>query len=1222
MKGNIMSSNLNRLFRTALLVGGACLTGASYHAVAGVTDLADGPLANATTTTILPNIMFDLDDSGSMNWDYMPDYLRTPNYTTFLKWCRGTDNGNTLVTCEQGDAPYFAAGFNSLYYNPEISYSWPVNSDGTRKALPSTSGSGTAYSATNWTKAASDGYGKQEVDNNSAEFDSSPCGSNCPSLTATGVTNLETGYPERVWCKNSNDVPPSANCKSELEGSVYKYPNSTYTNGKVLKGAPYYYNVSVEWCSGAATSPDQNYGRAGTCQAKKDATFSKVRFFNWSRVNIKSTTTFPTKAASRTDCAAAVCTYTEEMTNFATWYTWYRTRMQMTKSAIGLSFRDVRGVPKTGAALVADPNDENLLHARVGLTAINSSTVLNIANFDSTQKASFYSQLYGSVPSGGTGLRTSLDGLGEMYAGKSTKYTDPVQYSCQRNFTILATDGYWNDSFSDIADVDGATTISRPSRDDLKTASTLADIAYYYYANDLRTGTCSVCTDNVPPSGSNADVDDVAQHQHMTTFTVGLGVDGTLNYDDNYRTSTSGDYFDIKQGTKSWPKPVSGTQTTIDDLWHSAVNGRGTYFSTGDPNALETGMKRALNSIDRTTGSGAAAATSNLQPVSGDNYIYIATYRTQKWDGELSAYQIDLTTGKILPNAIWQSEALLKTKITGNGDSDTRVIYTWDGSKRVPFTATDLSATQLAYFDNKKLSQYGDWNAAQILAATPAAMIKALRGQDRNEDQDRDVSYPTYQRLYRDRDKVLGDIVHSQPVYVKTPPFSFEDADYKTFKTANAGRVSNLYVQSNDGMLHAFDALTGQERWAYIPPTILQDMWHLLDTNYENNHRYYLDGPLSMMDTKVNGVWKTVLIGGFGKGGRGYYTLDVTDPTNPQPMWNYTGAENKNMGYSYGNAFITQLNDTAKTPVAILASGYNNTPEDTLYSGADGKGYVFVVDMATGKAIKTLSTGEGSATDPSGLAKLNVIVTDFTKENTAVGLYGGDLYGNMWRMNPTTAKLSKLVSFGSSKPIMVAPEIAQLEDPSQFAVYFGTGRYLGETDLLDKSSQALYAIKDDGSTTLSDTTKLVEQTTTDSGTTRSFSDKSVDWNLNFGWFATLPDAGERVTIDPQLFNNTVIFSTTVPTASACQPGGYSWLYQLGYLTGNEVQANVPAGQKLTSPIVGMTVATLPNGTSVIYSVTADGKKPEPMTAQGTVGNAGTTPGSLTVKRAMWRELFN
>jgi len=1220
-----MSSNLHRMVHAGMIALGLSLVAAPLVALAAPTDLADGPLANATTTQILPNIMFDLDNSGSMSWDYMPDYVRYGT-NTFYKWCRGPNSTNTLQVCEQGDPPYFAAAFNSLYYNPDVSYTWPVNADGSLKTALGVAGATNYATAAKWVAVPSDGYGIQKIDSTFAEPPgTTSCepwasGGDCPNIAKNASSDLVTGFPERVWCKNSNDVPPSNNCKSALEAGVYKYPDATYKNMKVQYGSPYYYTVSVEWCKTADTTPNQNYGKAGTCQAKQTATFNKVRFFNWNRVDIKSTTSFPTKAVTRTDCAGAVCTYAEEMSNFSIWYSWYRTRMQMTKSAIGLAFRDVRGTPKTGAALVADPDDENFLHARVGLTTINSPVILNVANFDSTQKSTFYSKLYASLPGGGTPLRGSLASVGAMYAGDTSVYADPVQYSCQRNFSILATDGYWTDSYSAIGDVDGASTATYPSKDNLKTASTLADIAYYYYHTDLRPGTCLLCTDNVPPSGSNVDVDDVAQHQHMTTFTVSLGVDGTLDYDENYKTQTSGDYYDIKQGG-TWPKPVSNTLTTIDDLWHAAVNGRGTYFSTRDPNALETGLKRALNSIERSTGSGAAAATSNLQPVAGDNFIYIATYRTQKWDGELSAYQIDLSTGKILTTPVWQAEALLKAKIAATGNSDTRTIYTWDGTKRVLFNATDISATQLAYFDNTKLSQYADWNAAQKAAATPAAMLAALRGQDRNEDQDRDVSYGTYQRLYRDREKVLGDIIHSQPIYVKAPPFSFEETSYGAFKTANANRAANLYVQSNDGMLHAIDAATGQERWAYVPPMVMQDMWRLLDTNYENNHRYYLDGPLSMSDAKVNGVWKTILIGGLGKGGRGYYALDVTDPTNPVPMWSFTADNNKNMGYSYGNGFITKLADTNGTWVAVLASGYNNIPEGSKYSGADGRGYVFVLDLATGNVIRTLSTGVGSTTDPSGLAKLNITVFDFAKENKTIGAYGGDLYGNMWRMNLTTGTMSKVAAFGSSKPIMVAPEVAQLANPSQYAIYFGTGRYLGETDLTDTTAQRIFAIKDDGSTTLTDTSTLVEQTTTTSATSRTFSDNTVDWTNKYGWFATLPDTGERVTIDPQLFNGTVLFSTTVPTASACQPGGYSWLYQLGYLTGNEVQTNAPAGQKVTSPIVGLTVATLPNGTSVIYSVTADGKKPDPTEAQISK-DGGTNNGLLTVKRVMWRELFD
>ena len=1201
----------NKLLRAALALAGLFLTAASLPVTAGDTDLADIPLANATTATILPNIMLDLDNSGSMAWDYMPDYVRYTSTQDFNKWCRGTNTDNyTLVVCEPGDPPYFASGFNGLYYNPDVRYGWPVNADGTPRADLN---GNTSY-GTPWGAVASDGYGIQKIDNSSTQSPStSPCltfavGGSCPTYAKSATINLATAYPERVWCKSSSDTPPSANCKSALDASnAYLYPNSTYKNLKMVYGAPYYYKVGVEWCKTADNSPHQNYGKAGTCQAKKTSTYNKVRFHSWSRVNIKSTTTFPAKAAGRTDCAAAACTYAEEMANFANWYAWYRTRMQMTKSAIGLAFKDIRGTPKTGAALSADPADPTFFHARVGLTTINNPIVLNIANFDADQRTSFYTDLYSISPLGGTPLRSSLDAVGKMYKGTSTTYTDPLQYSCQRNFAILATDGYWNDNYSGVNDPDGAAAVTRPSLDALKTANTLADVAYHYYHTDLRSGTCSgpdVCTDNVPPSGTHKDVDDVAQHQHMTTFTVGLGLDGTLTFNDAYKASTSGDYFDIKQGTRNWPKPTANTPETIDDLWHAAVNGRGTYFSTKDPNALEEGLKAALGSIESTTGSGAAAATSNLQPTTGDNNIYIATYHTVKWDGEISAYTADLSSGAISETAIWQASPLLKAKISATGDGDSRVIYTADGATRTLFKAGagGLTAAQLAYFDNTKLTQSASWDTTQKSTATPTALVNFLRGQDRYEDQDRDGSYGAYQRLYRDRDKVLGDIVHAQPVYVKVPQHNFRDAGYGAFKTANANRLPSLYVAANDGMLHAFDAATGQERWAYMPPLVLPELWRLAEADYTNNHRFYLDGPLTITDAYFGGTWKTVLIGGMGKGGKGYYALDVTDPTDPKPLWTFSSANAPNLGYSYGTAVVTKLANG--TWVAVVTSGYNN---------ADGQGYVYVLDLADGSVLKTISTNVGNAGQPSGLARLNVQVVDFSVDNTAVGAYGGDLLGNMWRFDLDAGTATKLASLGADKPIMAAPEIADVEGKK--AVYFGTGRYLGEDDLTDDSAQTIYAIKDDGTTTVTGTSQLVQQTVSGSGATRDISNNSVDWSTKFGWYVNLPDLGERVAIDPQLYFGTLVFASTVPTASACQPGGYSWLYQLNFKTGGNVKQATPAATRFTSPIVGLTVAKLPSGTPMIYPITADGKKPAPTELE--IAPASSTTGA---KRVLWREL--
>lgn len=1142
--------------------------------MAGTTDLADKPLANATTADILPNILFVLDDSGSMDWDYMPDYAND-------SYCR--DNDGTTAQCQAGDAPYYASAFNRVYYNPMFTYTPPVNADGTSK---------TSYGSP-WTSVPKDGYGIQ----------------------SSTSTNLTTSYPERMACKNSTDDVNGANCKTQLNASnAYVYPDSTYDTWKTRYGAPFYYNVTVEWCSQKNnTGTDINFGKAGTCQSRKTSTYKYVRYTNWSRVNIVPTTT------SYPGPNGTTRTYDQEMTNFANWYAWYRTRMQMMKSGVGRAFIDVRGTPNG-----SDPTDQDKLHARVGYTTISEtgttdgSKYLGIANFDSTQKSTWYSRLYAANPSSGTPLLGALSKAGRIYAGKIG--TDPIQYSCQRNFAILSTDGYWNsvtssygplkeDGSTTVGDQDGAASVSRPSYDKLAKANSLADVAYYYYATDLRPGTCTVCENNVTPAGTSAAEDDMATHQHMTTFTIGLGVDGSLAYQDGYRTSTSGDYYDIKQGTKYWPDPTDvENEERIDDLWHAAVNGRGTYFSARDPDSLVAGLQSALGAAEQKTGSGAAAATSNLQPTAGDNYIYIANYRTIKWDGELSAYSIDLNSGAISTTPIWQASTLLDAQINATGDGDTRTIYTSSASALKSFQWGSLTATEQAYFDETKLSQYTDWTATEKTASTGETMVNYLRGHNRNEDQDRAAAFGTYYRLYRDREKTLGDIVHSQPVFVKTPFYNFADAGYSSFKSSMGSRAGTVYVASNEGMLHAF-AEDGAERWAYVPPLVMKEMWRLADKAYGNNHRFFVDGPIAVSDVYAGGSWKTILVGAFGKGGRGYYALDITNPTTPKYLWSYTADDNPNIGYSYGTPMITKLNGTW---VVLVASGYNNVPEGASYVSADGKGYLFALNAGTGAVVNTWNTNVGTTGLPAGLARINIKVADFETDNSMSVAYGGDLYGNMWRFDPD-GSVHKLIDLGISQPITVAPEIGEVDGKT--VLYFGTGRYLGEDDLGDTQVQGIYAVRDDGSTTVSKTS-LVHQTIS----ATSVSANDVDWATKYGWYAELPLSGERINLGAQLYFGTLILASTVPTASACQPGGYSRLYFLDYRTGGDVN-DTPPIVTYTSPIVGITVAKLPGGTPKVYPITADGGFPkgEPPTLPISTDSGS---GSGSGRRVMWRELVN
>ncbi len=1252
--------------RAKLALFGLCLASAMHTVHAGPTDLADIPMANSARTNILPNIMLDIDNSGSMSWNYMPDYVRyQSDGNGFALNCRGP---SSLITCEVGDPPSYASAFNSLYYNPEIRYMWPVNADGGPQA-DKTAQRNTAYRSP-WSAVPSDGYGQQEIEDTSGRSPAlSTCtpailgGRNpCPTLAANATINLVSGYPERKWCTDANN---SSTCKSALDtANNYAYPNGTYQHLRVFRGAPFYYNVTVQWCK----QRDSQYPRFGSsqCQDKKTSEYQYVRYTGWSRVDIVPTRTAYPKAVTRTDCAGTSCSYDEEMANFATWYAWYRTRAQMAKSAIGLSFRDVRGTPVDG-----DLVDASYLHARVGLTSINDPATmkLDIGNFDNyaisngvNQKATFYANLYGFSPSGGTPLRTSLKSVGAMYAGDTSRnniYADPVQFSCQKNYAILATDGYWNDTLKDAEhqygefvppdpdNPDQDRNASRPSKDDLETPNTLADVAYYYYHTDLRTDcdqTHDLCTNNVTSSGSNQDVDDVAQHQHMTTFTIGLGVDGTLKYDPNYKTSTSGDYFNIKQGTQGyrWPAPSANRQETIDDLWHAAVNGRGTYFSAKNPSMLESGLRKALSSIDSTSGSGAAAATSNLLPTQGDSSIYMATYRTLKWDAEVSAYGIDLNTGAVNPTPTWQAEPLLRARVQQDGTREDRVIYTGRYDANGAIIQTQFSSDvrvgltleeQARYFDARKLSQYEGWTTVQRDAATPASLLNYLRGQDHNEDQARPPEYSSYQRLYRDREKILGDIVHAQPIFVKKSMNTFvDDASFASYKssTAIANRAGTLYVAANDGMLHAFDSATGQERWAYIPPQVLPNLYRLADANYESRHRYYLDGPMTINDAKVGDTWKTILIGAMGKGGRGYYALDVTNPAAPRAMWDFTADKDPSLGYTYGAPLITKRGDGRW--VAIVASGYNNVPESDGNGGfryttprgdGYGQGYVYVLDLADGHVLTKISTGVGDAANPSGLAWLNAYVDKFDANNQQVRVYGGDLTGTMWRFDIDNGTATHLIDLGPEHPIMVAPELGEIDHnqtgvplpPSQRikAVYFGTGRYLGRTDLANTDRQALYGIKDDGTTTVS-AANLRAASASGNGPSRSVTGAEVNWDTGWGWYLPLNDTGERVAINPRLYFGTVVFSTTVPSISPCQPGGFSWLYQLDAETGGAIDSHAGA-LKYNSPVVGVTMSQLPNGRPIIHAVTADGRKPDP-----TDLNIGLPPAAP--KRVLYRELTN
>jgi type IV pilus assembly protein PilY1 len=267
----------------------------------------------------------------------------------------------------------------------------------------------------------------------------------------------------------------------------------------------------------------------------------------------------------RADCLGSTCTYDEEMTNFANWYSYYRTRMQMMKTSTSIAFKliDTR--------------------YRVGFVTINDMTTnyLPVAKFGGKQKLDWYTQLQDTSGNSSTPLRAALSTVGRIFGGKEYlgkgAISDPMQYSCQQNFSILTTDGYWNgsggkelDGTTDIDNEDGGAT-PPPMFEGNTASNTLADTARYYYKTDLRAGVpgspackvngVDVCEDNVLVSATDNN-----RQQHMTTFTLGLGVDGELDYTPDYKNAQPGnDFYEIENNGKKWPVPAANAQTAVDD---------------------------------------------------------------------------------------------------------------------------------------------------------------------------------------------------------------------------------------------------------------------------------------------------------------------------------------------------------------------------------------------------------------------------------------------------------------------------------------------------------------------------------------------------------------------------------------------------------------------------------------------------------------------------------
>lgn len=1013
-----------------LLFAGAAQAGLSFPNV---------PLQSGLSTPA--NLYFLLDDSGSMQWEVMPDQNLYFSYYLFPRPSNvygGSTYTNQVPDFEDDNLHNFygrSAKNNAVFYNPEVEY------------IP-------------WARADGTSFGNA---NPSAAYYN-------PARTASGSMNLTVSNTQNaLWFYNDYNTD---------HFSAYAHVDDDAFTDRSFWPITFY----VYKGSGSVDLPGSyvRYQIRGSNAYRKDlagGSESSLSSFSWDGGNITRTVA-------------------EETQNFANWFSYYRSRILAARAGASLAF----------SGLSQD--------FRVGFRTINGVGEYRIpvtGTFSGSNRQTFFDRLLQTtINTNGTPLRSGLKWVGEYY--KETGDTGPwgpaPQITCRQAFSIVTTDGFWNGSDPSVGNQDGTAGTSITNNDGASYqyqpanpfqdshSNTLADVAMKYWKEDLRPD----LDNDIQPSTANP-----AFWQHMATFGLSIGVAGTLDPETDLPA--------LQSGSKSWPEPESGSgNRKIDDLWHATVNGRGTFVAARDSGEFSDGLKSALSTITDRVAS-ASNVTANTTSLQTGSRVYQARYTSGQWTGELEAFPV--TSSGVSATASWSASDQMPRPGQRN-------IYTMNDSTGggVEFRWNQLSANQKSLLGVSSRLSY-------------------LRGNISNEERQGGS--------YRNRTSILGDIVHSSPVFI-------EDSN-------------TLVVGANDGMVHVFNADTGEEVMAYVPAALYSNLAELSDPNYQ--HRYFVDGNIAVSSRSQTSGQNLAVIS-LGRGGRGLVGLNLSDPSNfsgTDVLWEFSHAD---LGFSLGKPIIAKLNDGSVA--AIIGNGYNSDSE---------RAKLLIINLSTGALLESIDTGVGSSSNTNGLTSPKG--WDEDGNGTVDTVYAGDLQGNLWKFDLSAANRNQwepAFKQGSTyEPFFIAQDSSGNRQPitagvsiglnprndgnaGKRFVFFGTGQFLTTADQTTTATQSWYGLIDNGAQ-ISGRGALKQRSITSEQnvggkTVRTFAKATPgDMSGKLGWYVDLISPlrgaeGERMVSDSTLLGDVLFASSIVPSTASCAVGGSGFINAIDPYTGGSV----------------------------------------------------------------------
>jgi type IV pilus assembly protein PilY1 len=802
-------------------------------------------------------------------------------------------------------------------------------------------------------------------------------------------------------------------------------------------------------------------------------------------------------------------------------------KLQVAKSVVDGLLQDPANAQVRFGLMVLNagylPSDYN--SAAQTTTYHNDKTILKAAI--GTDHTTLRGIVDGLTANAGTPLAPRLIAAAHYY--KNDGYftgADPVEYLCQRNYVVLMTDGR--------PQVEGNTAFGSCGSGFSNPYCGANASGSFDYIEDWLGAPYDKDSDGrdpdpghaSPPAGCtpNSSPDGEPCEYH----------NGGSDYlDDVAKVLLDNDLRPDMDGQQALITYTIGFTVGNGLLQRTAAHGGGTYHTANDADELADAFRATLNSIVSETESFVAPVVPVSQTTrtqSGDR-LYIALFRPRdgalRWPGNLKKYQVSAegqlldangaaatnAEGEIQPGAqsYWDTTPSGSAVSKGGvgeillNRSTPRNIYT-------NISGADLTASGNAFTDANTALTTAMLGAASATERTQ--IIDYVHGVDvYDDDEDSNI---TEKRAW-----ILGDTIHSVPLVINYSPTD-----------------ALILVGANDGMLHAFDDVTGAEQWAYVPDDLVARLRELTP-GVSGAHEFFVDSSPKLLTTSGG---QKIVVFGFGRGGRAYYAIDVTDKDAPQFLWKVSSASAGFDELGEGWSEPAYIKTSGGVDALLIGGGYDPYFDDPSHITANPSGYgraIFAINATTGALIQKIKPAGMDFAIPSNVAAL-----DFNSDGKLDRAYVGDLGGQMWRIDSDLAA-TLLFASGGSRKIYYAPDVVR--DRGFLSVFFGTGDRSNplETSVVDR----IYAVKDDGSSGLDesnlvDVTDTVEQNGSDEEATLK-----TDLQSSSGWFIALDQRpGEKVLASPSAFFS-VFFSTFVPLSGVCNAGGDARVYELNYETG-------------------------------------------------------------------------